>query len=131
MLTFEQTQEALSRIVEELPEQIFERLNGGIILLPETKLHPKRVGDDLYIMGEYHYDPQGLGRYITIYYGSLVQAFGYASEDRQIKELRDVLHHELIHHLEHMAGDKSLEKYDNERMSRYLQSHRPDEDGIE
>lgn len=125
LLTFEQAQEALTEIADRIPAPIFEGLNGGIILLPEAKLHPESVRGDLYILGEYHYDPQGFGRYITLYYGSFQRAHGRLPDDRFVEKLRDTLHHELTHHLEHRAGDKSLEIRDAIDLAQY---HRKQED---
>ena len=68
--------------------------------------------DGLIILGCYHVEPMGLGKYVTIHYGSLIECYGFRSPRVFEKKLREVLHHELIHHLEHMAGDKSLEKQD-------------------
>lgn len=123
MLTFEQAQEALTEIADQIPEPIYEGLNGGIILLPETKPHPKSVGGDLYILGEYHYDPLGFGRYITLYYGSFLRAHGHLPDEQFVQKLRDTLHHELTHHLEHKAGDKSLEIQDAIDLAEYHSKH--------
>lgn len=123
MLTFEEAQSALTEFADHLPEPIYRELNGGILLLPEAVPHPKSVNGDLWIMGQYHYEPRGFGRYITIYYGSLQRTCGHLSKERQIQRLREVLYHELTHHLEHLAGDKSLDLQDAQDMSRYLREH--------
>ena len=119
MLTFDEVQEVLSQFADELPEGIYKDLNGGIILLPDVKMHPESVGKDLYIMGEYHYKPSGMGRYITIYYGSFSCVHSNLSDERLKERLKEVLHHELTHHLEHKAGDRSLEIQDEIDMARY------------
>ena len=78
MLTFEEAQEALTEIADNLPPAIFDRLNGGILLLPDTVLHPtKDNAGDLFTLGEYHVDRpgRGLGRYITVYYGSFIRLY--------------------------------------------------------
>ena len=123
MLSFEQAKEALDEIAKALPEELFSGLNGGIVLLPEEKQHPESSGN-LYIMGEYHRDPMGLGRYITIYYGSFVRMYDGFSENSFAKKLRDTLHHELTHHLESLAGDKTLELDDDRRMDEYRRKAR-------
>lgn len=66
MLSFEETQEALTEIADDLPQAIYRELNGGIILLPEAKLHAEARNGDLYILGQYHYEPRGIGRYVTL-----------------------------------------------------------------
>lgn len=124
MLTFDETQEVLTEIADSLPLEIFGGLNGGILLLPDTKLHPESRGNDLYITGEYHYDPKGFGRYITVYYGSFCRVCAHMDREAQISFLRDVLHHELVHHLEGLAGDKSLEARDAADIDAYKRKRR-------
>lgn len=119
MLSFEEAQKALTEIADRIPREIYRELNGGIILLPEAKPHPQGSGSDLYILGEYHVEPVGFGRYITIYYGSFEIAHGHLPDKLFRKRLEEVLHHELIHHLENLAGDKSLEIKDHEFMAEY------------
>ena len=115
-MTFEEAQIALDEIAAELPQAIFDGLNGGYVLTEQTL-----VGDDgLYILGQYHVDPRGLGRYVTVHYGSVAAIYGYLSPDAFRKKLKHVLHHELTHHLEHLAGDRSLEIKDAIDRARYL-----------
>jgi hypothetical protein len=127
MLSFEDVQEALTGIADEIPQPIYEGLNGGVILLPERKLHPQNVAGDLYILGEYHVEPRGFGRYITLYYGSFRRVHGHLSDDALIRELKAVLFHELTHHLESLAGDATLEYRDEDDIARYLERRRPKE----
>jgi hypothetical protein len=119
MISFDMAYEALNNSLDRLPPQIQEGLNGGIILLPDIKKHPEGVGGDLYILGQYHFDPCGFGRYITIYFGSFRMTHGHLPEEEQLKKLEEVLHHELVHHLEHLAGDKTLEYKDAEEIREY------------
>ena len=123
MLSFERAQEELTVIADAIPYEIYRELNGGIILLPEVKMHPENVAKDLYILGQYNYDPNGFGRYITIYYGSFCRVFGYLSDDMFVEEMKNTLYHELTHHLEHLAGDNSLEVQDEIDMARYKHGH--------
>ena len=119
MLSFEQAREALSDIADSLPMELYRELCGGVILLPESKRHPK--GGDLYILGEYHYDPRGFGRYITMYYGSFERVFGeHVPDEKLIAELGATLRHELTHHIESLAGDKSLEYKDEDKLDAYF-----------
>ena len=115
MLSFEESEVWVAELAGQLPEEILNGLNCGIILLPDTLIDD----DGLLILGQYHVDPMGLGRYVTINYGSIVEAYGYLSNDRFREKLRYVLYHELTHHLESLAGDKSLEikdAHDKRRM---------------
>ncbi|MCL2618910.1 MAG: metallopeptidase family protein [Defluviitaleaceae bacterium] len=116
MLTFEESRRELTALADGLPRGIFRELNGGIVLLPDT------VWDDhgLLILGEYHTDPYGLGRYITIYYGSLQEAFHGLPPAAFRDELRDVLYHELTHHVEDLAGDNLLDIQDELDIKGYL-----------
>lgn len=122
MLTLEETQVALARIVDALPEEIFIDLNGGVLLKDDVRLHPNRRADDLFILGEYYRD-RIFGRYIVIYYGSFRRVFRHASDDVFLRELERVLKHELTHHLENRAGDRGLEIEDELKLLHYHASH--------
>ena len=110
MKTFEDMETILHKMVEELPDDLFRELNGGVILLPDIKMHKESTwSDNLFILGEYNNDPRGLGRYITVYYGSFMQLYSLFSPERQKEKLRRILYHEFTHHLESLAGEKDLE----------------------
>jgi predicted Zn-dependent protease with MMP-like domain len=118
MITIEEMEVMLDEIAEELPQEFYKELNGGILLLPETKRNTEVAGTDLYIMGQYHRSGN-LGRYISIYYGSFIQLYGHLSSDKLKDRLRQTLKHEFRHHLESLAGDRSLEKQDEQDMVKY------------
>ena len=123
MVTFDEIGAMLDDIADELPDAIFRELNGGIMLLPETMLHPESDKlDRLYILGEYHEDPMGLGRYIAMYYGSFIKVYGHMGPRQQKEMLKEILYHEFRHHLESMAGDMSLDIKDALEMEEYRQS---------
>jgi len=117
MITFEEAAEALDEIAQELPQEIYADLNGGINLLPEEKLHPEGNGDELYIMGEYCYN--NLGRYINIFYGSIMRVYAYLPAARIKQKIAEVLKHEFTHHLESMAGEKELAVKDTIDLEKY------------
>jgi hypothetical protein len=119
MASIEEVQLILDEIAEELPPEIYKDLNGGIILLPQVKLHKKSVDDDLYVMGEYRHEMIS-GRYIVVYYGSVEKLFGNLSRNRLKNKLRSVIKHEFIHHLESMAGERHLEIEDERKLAEYL-----------
>lgn len=121
-LTLDETEKALDLMVQALPPEIFQDLNGGVLLKEEAKLHPRRLADDLYILGEYYWDPI-FGRYVVIYHGSLCRVLGQASPRRFKEELEKVLKHELTHHLEHRAGERDLEREDERQLVHYYASH--------
>ena len=123
MITIEEVQEMLERAAEKIPKELFEKLNGGIILLPDTKLHEQAVAGDLYILGEYHRS-RALGRYIAIYYGSFQRASGHLSKQQLEKKLESTLKHEFTHHIESLAGERDLEVEDERNINKYLRRHR-------
>ena len=120
MLSFDEVNILIDEIVAGIPEPILRGLNGGVNLVPGLKMHPKARRSDLYIMGEYCYQPYGLGRVVYIYYGSLERLYGYAPDETVAKAVKDTIYHELTHHLEGLAGDRSLEVEDAVNLARYL-----------
>lgn len=119
MIDFEEVGIILDELATELPQELYRELNGGIILLPEAKLDPLARNNDLYIMGEYH-SGGGLGRYISIYYGSFERLYGHLSREALKKELASTLKHEFTHHLESLAGEDDLEEEDELFINNYL-----------
>ena len=123
MITFDEAGLILDEIAEEIPQDFYRELNGGIVLLPETKRH--REGDrvsGLFILGEYHNDRKGmggLGRYIAIYYGSFVRLYGRLPPEKQRERLKEVLIHEFTHHMESLAGEKGLAVKDEIELEEY------------
>jgi hypothetical protein len=118
MVSIDEAREMLDELIAELPQEIFVRLNGGVLLLPDEKLSPEAVRGDLYTLGEYHVS-RSMGRLVRIYYGSITKANGELSPTRFRDVLREVLHHELTHHLESMAGERDLELDDALRLQWY------------
>jgi predicted Zn-dependent protease with MMP-like domain len=120
MVSIDKVEIILNELVDALPKQIFKNLNGGVVLLPDKKYNEVARDNDLIVLGEY-YRSNTLGRYIKIYYGSIMEKYGHLSEDRLKIKLDKVLKHELTHHLESLAGERDLEKEDLKFISRYLQ----------
>jgi len=123
MISMDETGEMLDEIAEELPIEFYEKLNGGILLLPDVKLHPENKNNDLYIMGEYHYS-SAMGRYIEIYYGSFAKVYGNLPREEYKDKLRHTLLHEFTHHMEGLAGDRSLEMKDKVEIERYKEKNK-------
>lgn len=119
MYTIDETELMLNEIAEEIPQELYNELNGGIVLKEEAKLHPQNKAKDLFILGEYHSDSR-LGNFIAIYYGSFVQTFGNESLAEYKEQLRRVLKHEFLHHLEGLAGVQDLEVEDAVEIQNYL-----------
>lgn len=116
MLSFDEVGDLLDKMAEHFPEEFFRELNGGISLLPDAK-PDEQEGPDLYIMGEYCYDE--MGRYINLYYGSFAAVYRDAPNDQVKDELFQTLTHELTHHMESLAGERSLEYKDERFMEAY------------
>ncbi|NLP48821.1 MAG: metallopeptidase family protein [Clostridiales bacterium] len=122
MVSINEAEEMLNELVCDLPQGIFDSLSGGINLLEDYKLSPHAKKNNLYILGEYK-TGRSLGRYIVIYYGSLVRVYGHLGEKAFKNRLKKVLHHELTHHLEALAGEKDLEIDDARQIQAYLKKH--------
>jgi len=117
--SMEAIRDMLDDIQEDLPPILFEELNGGVLLLPEHKLHPEsREEDKLFIKGEYHRS-HILGRQIIIYYGTFKKLYETKSEKKIFRELKKTLHHEFVHHIESLGGEKDLEIDDAIRLEAY------------
>ncbi len=116
-MSFEEANAWLDEVADGIPEDIFRELNGGIVLLPAIKLSPE--GPGLYTLGMYHYEPYGMGRYVSLYYGSFVQVYRGRGVEAQKQGLKEVLYHELTHHIESMAGVRDLEVKDEIFIAEY------------
>ncbi len=114
MISFEEAAVILDEAVESLPPEIFHKLNGGVNLVQ------RKVTDSngFLIMGMYFRDRTG--RRVELYYGSFM-AFRNSYTPEKLKEsLISTLKHELTHHIEDLAGDKSLEIWDAQQKSEML-----------
>ncbi len=116
ILSIDEVNDILDEVYEEFPEGLFEGLNGGILLLEEALPDPE-AGEDVYIMGEYCWDE--MGRYINIYYGSFAALLFDEPESVWREELRTTLRHELTHHVEGLAGERSLEYKDSAQLDAF------------
>lgn len=119
MITIDEMQIVLDKLAEELPQEFYNELNGGILLLPETKMSAYAKADDLYTLGEYRVNGV-MGRYICIYYGSFERVFRGMGVESLTVQLRKTLRHEFRHHLESLSGEKGLELEDDEYIRKYL-----------
>lgn len=108
MHTFDQVASMLDDIVDALPSDLIRGLNGGIYLLPDTVRSSKIPDPHYYVLGEYRTNPV-TGRMIYLYYGSIMALYIDASVEELRRELDKVVRHEVRHHVESLAGDRSLE----------------------
>lgn len=118
--TFELCGQMLDEIADSMPYELYRELNAGISLVPQAKIHPAVVNNDLYILGEYVRDY--IGKSIVFYYGSINRVYGKLPHDKIFKELERIFHHELRHHNEFLAGCDDLGEYDFEQIEQYLKS---------
>ena len=118
MIDIDEFEILLDDIAMELPAELYNNLNGGILLLPEVKIHPRARKNDLYILGEYCTHPF-MGRYIVIYYGSFEKVHGHLNREALRQKMAETLKHEFRHHLENQAGVRDLEILDEKVLQRY------------
>lgn len=120
MVTFEECAQMLDEIADSMPVELFRDLNGGMSLVPQAKVHPQSINNELFIMGEYVRN--SLGNSIVFYYGSIIKVYGRLSNDKLYAELERIMHHEVKHHNEHLAGCDDLGICDDEQIEEYLRS---------
>lgn len=114
MITFEEAGAVLDEAVDALPKEIFENLNGGVNLLPAVQTDD----NGLLVMGRYFSDQ--MGRHVEIYYGSFCRAHPHSSPEKCRRALVATLKHELTHHIENQAYDRTLEKWDEQHEQELL-----------
>lgn len=120
-IDFEQMQQILGELCDELPPEFFEDLNLGVVLKSEVEFHhDSRPENPLYVMGLYVRN--SMGRQIFIFYGSFRAVYQGAPEEVIRQQLRHTLRHEFTHHLEYLAGEKGLELDDKRRLEQYLRN---------
>ncbi len=118
MYEFEEIAQMLDEIADSMPYELYRELNGGISLLPQAKIHPQALRNDLYILGEYIRN--SLGNAIVFYYGSINHIYGHLGRDGMYRQLTRILHHEVRHHNEYLAGTDDLGIWDDEQILDYL-----------
>nr|WP_300003406.1 metallopeptidase family protein [Tissierella sp.] len=118
--SIDEFQEILELVIETVPKEFFKKLNEGVVILPQVKIHPESRQDDLIIMGEY--STSFTGRNIKIYYGSFKRIYKGISKEDLYKRLEDTLFHEFTHHLESLSGERGLEVKDAIKMNKYRDS---------
>lgn len=128
-MTLEHFNELANEVADEIPQEFFRKLNGGIILQPHAKQHPASVsGAPLYIMGEYCRSYM-MGRHISIYFGSMNATYGHCSDEEMKAHIRSTIFHEFRHHLESLGGSRELEKEDAVRLAEYRRRYHISENG--
>lgn len=119
MYTFEEIGEMLDDIVDEIPNQFFKELTGGIYLKPEARHNNRIPSNQYFVLGQYNYNPI-LGSSIYVYYGSFMALYIDAAPCEVKIQLRKTIEHELQHHIERLAGYNTLEREDDRFVQKAL-----------
>lgn len=125
MIPYDEAGRVLDEAVDALPEEIFRNLNGGVNLIRSTRTDEH----GLLVMGTYNVNQ--MGRYVEIYYGSFRRKYPDAPPEKCRRELVRTLKHELTHHIESLAMDRSLEKWDEQHVAELLAGLDDEEEPME
>jgi len=128
MITTEQYNTIITELLDELPEEFFRVLSGGVIVSEASVIPDYAQGNDLYTMGQYQIY-SGI-RQIVMFRGSFNRAHPNVDLFEAKELLRGILRHEFRHHLEFLAGihDSSSLEAEDERMKWEYLSHFRDRD---
>ncbi len=128
MITTEQYNTIITELLDELPEEFFRELSGGVIVSEASVIPDYAQGNDLYTMGQYQIY-SGI-RQIVMFRGSFNRAHPNVDLFEAKELLRGILRHEFRHHLEFLAGihDSSSLEAEDERMKWEYLSHFRDRD---
>ena len=124
MIGIEEYRKIISELLDELPDQFFRELSGGVIVSEAVSIPSYARGNDLFTLGQYQVF-SGV-RQVTMYKGSFDRAYPQANEVQAKEILRGVLRHEIRHHLESLGGihdASSLEAADEREKQAYLSRH--------
>ena len=124
MMTTDEYNRIIAELMDELPQDFFRKLNGGVIVSDSVMVPDYAKADDLYAMGQYLVY-SGI-RQIVMYKGSFDRVYPNADSDEARSILRSVLRHEFRHHLESLGGifnSDSLKAEDERKKAEYLSRH--------
>ena len=111
----------LDEIADSMPYELYRDLNGGISHLPQSKVNPQALTNDLFNLGEYIRN--SLCNAIVFYYGSINRVYGTLDKEEYRNKLVEILHHEVRHHNEYLAGCDDLGIYDKNQIEDFLRKH--------
>ena len=121
MITTEQYNSIISELLDELPEEFFRELSGGVIISEALVIPDYAKNNDLFTMGQYQIY-SGV-RQIVMFRGSFNRAHPNVDLSEAKDLLREILRHEFRHHLEYLGGvhnSSSLEAENERRKREYL-----------
>ena len=125
MISTDEFKTIISELLDELPEEFFRDLTGGVIMSEASPVPDYAEKNDLFTLG--HYKVYYGVRQIVMYKGSFDRVYPCADivEARDI--LRRVLRHEFRHHIEYLGGihnSSSLEAEDERKKRDYIEHRR-------
>ncbi len=121
MISLEEYRNIVFELMDELPDEFFRELSGGVIVSEGLSIPGYARGNDLFILGQYQIYARV--RQITMFKGSFDRVYPKANADEARTILRGVLRHEIRHHLEYLGGihdASSLEAEDERQKQSYL-----------
>ena len=124
MISIDEYRRIVFDLMEELPDEFFRELSGGVVVSEELAIPNYARGNDLYTLGQYQVFSRV--RQITMFKGSFDRVYPQADADQARDILRGVLRHEMRHHLESLGGihdPSSLEAADEREKQAYLARH--------
>ncbi len=125
MITLEEYKQIIEELLDELPEEFFRELSGGVTVSEALVIPDYAKAGDLYTMGQYQVS-YGV-RQINMFKGSFDRAYPDADAARARGLPRGILRHEFRHHMESLGSihnSSSLEAEDARRKQAYLERHR-------
>ena len=102
MITLEQYNTIISELLDELPEEFFRELSGGVIVSEALVIPDYARDNDLFTLGQYQFY-SGV-RQIVMFRGSFNRVHPYVGLSEAKPLLRNILRHEFRHHLELLGG---------------------------
>ena len=121
MISTEEYKAIISDLMDELPEEFFRDLTGGVIMSEALVIPDYARGNDLYTLGQYQVC-YGV-RQIVMFKGSFDRVYPLADGEEARNLLRGILRHEFRHHMESLGGihnSSSLEAEDEREKQAYL-----------
>ena len=121
MISTEEYKAIISDLMDELPEEFFRELTGGVIMSEALVIPDYARDNDLYTLGQYQVC-YGL-RQIVMLKGSFDRLYPQADVTQARETLRRVLRHEFWHHIEFLGGihnSSSLEAEDERKKQEFI-----------
>ena len=125
MISMEEYRAIISELMDELPEEFFRELTGGVIVSEALVIPDYARDNDLFTLGQYQVYA-GV-RQIVMYKGSFDRLYPCADGAEARDRLRGILRHEFRHHIEFLGGlhnSSSLEAEDARKKQAYLAGSR-------